>query len=83
MMAIGYDLSMSRLTDIESAIDGLGPDDQQHLLLFLAARLRAHGGRLPAPRRFPPDQMKAWVAEDEADMRRFRSRSNGDETNGA
>lgn len=67
-----YNSSMSRLTDIETAIDGLPSEDKQRLLLFLAARLRGQGGRLPTPRRFSSEQMKAWVAEDEADLRRFR-----------
>jgi hypothetical protein len=41
-------------------------------MLFLAARLRAQGTRMPEPRKFPREQTAAWIAEDEADMQRFR-----------
>ncbi len=61
---------MSRLTDIQAAADALPPADKQELLLFLAARLRAQGGQLPAPRKFTPEQMKAWIAEDESESKR-------------
>ena len=62
----------ARLTEIEAAVDGLPPADKERLLLFLAARLRAQAGQLPPPRKFSPEQMQAWVAEDESDMQRFR-----------
>jgi hypothetical protein len=65
---------MTRLSDIQSAIDGLPTEDKQRLLLFLAARLRSEAGELPEPRRFSPDQIRSWMSEDEADMRRFRDR---------
>ncbi len=41
-------------------------------MLFLAARLRAQGAPMPEPRKFSPEQTAAWIAEDEADMQRFR-----------
>lgn len=41
-------------------------------MLFLAARLRAQGARMPEPRKFPREQVAGWIAEDEADMARFR-----------
>ena len=63
---------MSRLSDIETAIDSLPPAEKQELLLFLAARLRAHAGELPPPRKFTTDEVRSWVAEEEAAMRRFR-----------
>lgn len=62
---------MSRLSEIESAIDALPPAEKQELLVFLAARLRAQAGELPPPRKFTADELRSWVAEDEADMRRF------------
>jgi hypothetical protein len=60
------------LDEIEAAVETLSPQQKQELLLFLAARLRAQGGKLPEPRRFSGDAVAGWVAEDEADMRRFR-----------
>jgi hypothetical protein len=63
---------MTTLVDIEAAADALPPEQKQELLLFLAARLRAQGGQLPEPRKLSSEQISAWIAEDEADMRRFR-----------
>jgi len=62
---------VSKLDEIEAAADALPPEQKQELMLFLGARLRAQGARLPEPRRFSQEQMAAWVEEDEADMRRF------------
>ena len=67
---------MSTLSEIEAAADALPPSQQQELLLYLAARLRAQGGRAPAPRTFSREQLNAWIAEDEAEMRRL----NGDKS---
>lgn len=64
---------MSTLSEIEAADDALPVADKQELLLFLAARLTEQGGHLPSPRKSPADQLRAWIAEDEADMQRFRS----------
>ena len=63
---------MSTLAEIEKAVESLPAEDKQELLVFLAARLRAGGGRLPEPRRFSREQMENWIAEDEADMQRFK-----------
>lgn len=63
---------MSSLAEIEAAADALPPEEKQQLLLFLAARLRAQGARMPEPRKFSREQMASWIAEDEADMRRFQ-----------
>jgi hypothetical protein len=63
---------MSTLAEIEAAADALPAQQKQELLLFLAARLRAPGSRPPEPRKFTPDQMAGWIAEDDADMRKFR-----------
>jgi hypothetical protein len=62
---------MSTLAEIEAVVDALPAGEKQELLLFLAARLRAQAGRLPAPRKFSREQLNAWIAEDEADMQRF------------
>lgn len=63
---------MSKLEEIEAAAEALPPEEKQQLMLFLATRLRAQGLKLPEPRKFSAEQMKAWVAEDEADMARFK-----------
>jgi hypothetical protein len=63
---------MSTLSEIAAAIDSLPPADKQELLLYVAARLREQAGELPPPRKFSHEQLSAWIAEDEADMQRFR-----------
>ena len=63
---------MSKLEEIEAAAESLPPEQKQELMLFLATRLRAQGVKLPEPRNFSREQMAAWIAEDEADMARFR-----------
>ena len=63
---------MSNLAEIEAAADALPPEQKQELMLFLAARLRAQGARMPDPRKFTREQTAAWIAEDEANMQRFR-----------
>ena len=63
---------MSTLAEIEAAADALTPEQKQELLLFLAARLRAQGIKLPEPRKFPREQISGWIAQDEADMQKFR-----------
>ena len=62
---------MSNLAEIEAAADALPPEQKQELMLFLGARLRAEGARLPEPRKFSPEQLAAWIKQDEADMQRF------------
>lgn len=63
---------MSTLAEIEAAADSLPPEQKQELILFLATRLREAGVKLPEPRQFTREQIDGWIAEDEADMRRFR-----------
>jgi hypothetical protein len=63
---------MSKLEEIEAAAEMLPPEEKQELMLFLAARLRTEGARMPEPRKFSREQMAGWIAEDEADLRRFR-----------
>ena len=63
---------MSNLAELEAAADALPPEQKQELMLFLAARLRAQGAQMPQPRKFSREQRAAWIAEDEADMQRFR-----------
>ena len=63
---------MNTLPEIEAAADALSSEQKQELLLFLAARLRAQGARPPEPRQFSREEIAAWIAEDNADMNRFR-----------
>jgi hypothetical protein len=70
--ALCYFAHVSNLAEIEVAADALPPEQKQELILFLGARLRAHGGAIPEPREFSREQMAAWIAEDEAGMVRFR-----------
>jgi hypothetical protein len=65
-------LAMSGLAEIEAAADALSTEQKQELLLYLVTRLRAQGARLPESRKFSAEQLDQWIAEDEADMRRFR-----------
>jgi hypothetical protein len=62
---------MRTLSEIEEAADALPAEQKQELLFFLAARLRAQGAAPPKPRKFTGEEMRAWIVEDEADMRRF------------
>jgi hypothetical protein len=69
-----YTFGMSTLPEIEAVVDTLPVGQKQELLLFLAARLRAQAGDLPAPRKFSANQIRAWIAEDEVDMQQFRNK---------
>jgi hypothetical protein len=62
---------MTTLAEIETAADALSTEQKEELLLFLAVRLRSQRARLPEARKFSREQIAAWIAEDEADMRRF------------
>jgi len=63
---------VSKLDEIEAAAEGLALEEKQELMLFLATRMRAQGVQMPEPRKFSREQMAGWIAEDEADMRRFQ-----------
>jgi hypothetical protein len=63
---------MSNLAEIEASADALPLEQKQELMLFLATRLRAQGAPMPEPRKFSREQTAAWIAEDEAEMPRFR-----------
>jgi hypothetical protein len=60
---------VSTLSEIEKAVDGLSLVEKQRLVLFLVSRLRAQGQPLPPPRSFTRQQIEAWIAEDEAELR--------------
>jgi hypothetical protein len=65
---------MTTLSEIQAAAAALPPAQKQELMLFLAARLRSEGAKLPEPHQFPHEEITGWIAEDEADMQRFRER---------
>lgn len=66
---------MSTLAEIEAAADALSPEQKQELMLFLAARLRANGAKMPEPRVFSPDEIANWIARDETDLARFKAKT--------
>ena len=70
-----YNSGMSTLPEIEAAVDALPPADKQKLLPYVAARLREQCGQLPVPRKYSREQLDSWIAEDEADVQRFRDGS--------
>ena len=63
---------MSALAEIEKAADALSQEEKERLILFLAARLRGEGVRTPPPRTLSREQVDAWIAEDEAELRAFK-----------
>ena len=63
---------MNTLAEIEAAADTLPAEEKQELILFLATRLRSSGVKLPPTRKFSREQIASWIAEDEAEMQRFR-----------
>ena len=68
---LGHYSGMSTLAEIEQPTENLSPQQKQELILFLGARLRAERASLPEPRQFSREQVQSWVAEDEADLKRF------------
>ena len=64
---------MKTLVEIERAVEELPPAQKTELLLFVAQSLREEQAPLPEPRLFSDDQLQAWLDEDEAAMRRFRT----------
>ncbi|HZM03874.1 MAG TPA: hypothetical protein VFC44_12750 [Candidatus Saccharimonadales bacterium] len=62
---------MSKLAEIEAAAEALALEEKQELMLFLATQMRVQGPQMPESRKFSRGPMAAWIAEDEADMRRF------------
>ena len=63
---------MTTLAEIEDAIGELPADQRWELFGTLKARLLGENGPMPEPRDFPPAQVRAWIEEDEADLRRLR-----------
>jgi hypothetical protein len=63
---------MSSLMDIEEAAVKLPAEEQQKLLRFLLRVVPVSDEDLPPPRQFSDEEIKSWLAEDEAGMRQFR-----------
>jgi hypothetical protein len=63
---------MTTLSEIEAAAETLSVEQKRELLLFIAEQLRTQRAPLPEPRRFSRQQVDEWVAEDEAEGKRFR-----------
>lgn len=70
---LAHPLNMSTLTEIETAAADLPPEDMQELMIFLGARLRAKGAKVPQPREFSRRQLQSWIADDEAELEKFRA----------
>jgi hypothetical protein len=63
---------VSTLAEIEAAADALPAEQKQELMLFLAARLRANGAKMPEPRTFSRKEIAKWIARDEADLAQLK-----------
>lgn len=70
-----YNSPMRSLEEIESEVSALSLEDKQHLLLFIAAQLRTEPTQMPPVRRFSDEQIRAWIAADEAEMRELLDES--------
>jgi hypothetical protein len=66
---------MSSLKEIEQAAAALPLQQKQELMLFLGARLRVERVGMAEPRQFSSEQIKSWLAEDETDLKHFRSQT--------
>lgn len=64
---------MKTLDEIERAVEELPSAQKTELLQFVAQSLREEQAPLPEPRLFSDDQLRTWMDEDEAAMRRFRA----------
>ncbi len=64
---------MNTLVEIERAVGELPSSQKTELLLFVAQSLREEQAPLPEPRLISDDQLRAWLDEDEAALRRFRA----------
>lgn len=65
---------MSTLAEIESAAEALTVAEMEELLLFIATYLRRARQSAPQPRVFSPEQIREWIAEDEADLKRLHEK---------
>lgn len=63
---------VNTLAEIEAAAERLSAKQKQELFLFLAAKVRAEGGKLPEPRKFSREEIDRWIDQDERDMADFR-----------
>ena len=61
----------SETAEIKEAAAKLSPEQKRELLLFLAARLRTDGAKIPPSLKYNREEMASWIARDEADMEEF------------
>jgi len=61
---------MTTLAEIEAAADTLPPEEQKELFLYLALRLKENGPKIQ-PRELDQNQIRNWIIDDEAEMRRL------------
>jgi hypothetical protein len=66
---------MRPLSEIAAEADQLPPKDKQELIFRLARGLKGANGVTPEARIFTREEIASWIAEDEADMRRFEAGS--------
>jgi hypothetical protein len=66
-------MAMKTLVEIERAVEDLPSSQKTELLLFVAQSLREAQAPLPEPRLFSDEQLRTWMDEDEAAMRRFQA----------
>ena len=64
---------MSHLQELETAAAQLPAEDRQQLLVFIAMSLRRERAGVSKPKRFPAAEVASWLAEDQAEMQRFRA----------
>lgn len=62
---------MSTLAETENAVKMFSILEKEKLLPFLATRLRGERQKIPLPRCFGRDQLRAWIVEDESSLGSF------------
>ena len=63
---------MSTVAEIENALNKLPENEFEEVAFVVLERLRK-SGHLPPFRQFTEEQVRGWIAEDEADMTAFRA----------
>ena len=63
---------MSTLMEIEQAAVKLPAEEQEQLLRFLLRIVPVNETALPRPSNFSEEEIRGWLAEDVASMRRLR-----------
>ena len=66
-----YIVAVSTLVEIEEAARALSTEEREELLVAVASSLHDEKRALPPPRKFSPEQIQQWIADDEAGMAEF------------